>query len=76
MADQTDDSERSEDLGEDSGADMGQVTSDVEELDSGIPFDTLAYLDESLSKASNGSIPLDALRECLQGVEEVIGHAR
>ena len=76
MAEVSDESERSEDFGEDSGTDMPPVASDVEELDSGIPLESLSYLVDCLGKTSNIGIPLETLSDCLSGVRDVISYPR
>ena len=76
MAEVSDDSERSEDFGEDSGTDMPQVPSDVEELDPGMPLESLSYLMDGLGKASTIGIPLEALSDCLVGSKEILSDPR
>ena len=76
MAEVSDDSERSEDFGEDSGTDMPQVPSDVEELDSGMPLESLSYLMDGLGKASTIGIPLEPLSDCLVGAKEILSDPR
>ena len=76
MAEVSDESERSEDFGEDSGTDMPPVPSDVEELDSGVSVESLSYLMDCLGKTSNIGIPLETLSDCLSGVKDVISYPR
>ena len=70
--DMSDESERSEDFGEDSGADMQQVPSDVEDVDTGISLDALTALTSGLAKASSCGVPLEHLLDCLQGATETL----
>ncbi|KAK9822778.1 hypothetical protein WJX74_007862 [Apatococcus lobatus] len=76
MTEVSDESERSEDFGEDSGTDMPQVPSDVEELDSGVSLESLTYLMDCLGKTSNIGLPLETLSDCLSGVKDVISYPR